>query len=43
MIIEMRTYLLKPGTTPSFEERFAEGLTYRTKFSNLGALWLERR
>jgi hypothetical protein len=30
MIIEMRTYLLKPGTTPSFEERFAEGLTYQT-------------
>jgi len=35
----MRTYLLKPGTTPSFEERFAEGLTYRVKFSRLGALW----
>ncbi len=39
MIVEMRTYLLKPGTTPSFEERFAEGLSYRVKFSRLGALW----
>jgi len=26
MIVEMRTYLLKPGTVAAFEERFAEGL-----------------
>ncbi len=39
MIIEMRTYLLKPGTIPAFEERFAEGLQTRSKFSPLGAFW----
>ncbi len=39
MIIEMRTYLLKPGTTPAFEERFMEGLTARLQFSRLGGLW----
>lgn len=39
MIIEMRTYLLKPGTVAAFEERFAEGLEARLQFSRLGALW----
>lgn len=39
MIIEMRTYLLKPGTVAAFEERFAEGLTARLQFSRLGGLW----
>lgn len=39
MIIEMRTYLLKPGAVQSFEERFTEGLPYRLKFSKLGAFW----
>jgi hypothetical protein len=39
MIVEMRTYLLKPGTVASFEERFAEGLTARLQFSPLGGLW----
>jgi hypothetical protein len=39
MIIEMRTYLLKPGTVAAFEERFAEGLTARLQFSKLGGLW----
>ncbi len=39
MIIEMRTYLLKPGTTAAFEERFTEGLETRVKFSRLGGLW----
>ena len=29
MILEMRTYLLKPGMTHNFVERFAEGLTAR--------------
>lgn len=39
MIIEMRTYLLKPGTVPAFEERFAEALPQRLQFSRLGAFW----
>ena len=39
MLLEMRTYLLKPGTIPSFEERFAEDLPHRTKISPLGAFW----
>ena len=33
MFLEMRTYVLKPGTTNTFVERFAEGLTARLKFS----------
>ncbi len=39
MIIEMRTYLLKPGSTAAFEERFTAGLVARLKFSPLGAFW----
>jgi hypothetical protein len=39
MIIEMRTYLLKPGTAAAFEERFTEGLPARLQFSRLGGLW----
>ena len=39
MIIEMRSYLRKPGTVAAFEERFAEGLTARLQFSRLGGLW----
>ncbi|MEK7378057.1 MAG: NIPSNAP family protein [Candidatus Binatota bacterium] len=39
MIIEMRTYLLKPGTVPAFMERFAEGLPARLQFSKLGGIW----
>lgn len=39
MIIEMRSYLLKPGTVAAFEQRFAEGLTARLQFSRLGGLW----
>jgi len=39
MIVEMRTYLLKPGTVAAFEERFAEGLSARLQFSKLGGLW----
>ena len=31
MFVEMRTYLLKPGTTAGFEERFVEGLSARGK------------
>jgi hypothetical protein len=39
MMIEMRTYLLKPGAIKDFEDRFAEDLPYRTKISPLGAFW----
>ena len=39
MIFEMRTYLLKPGATPGFMQRFAEGLDARTKISPLGGIW----
>lgn len=39
MIYEMRTYTLKPGTVATFEERFAEGLPTREKYSLLGAFW----
>lgn len=39
MIVEMRTYVLRPGTVPAFMERFAEGLTARLQFSKLGGIW----
>jgi len=39
MIIEMRTYTLKPGNIPTFEERFASALPIREKFSKLAAFW----
>lgn len=39
MFIEMRTYVLRPGTMVAFEERFVEGLTARLQFSKLGGLW----
>lgn len=39
MIYEMRTYVLKPGTAPEFEQRFAEGLPHREQYSKLGAFW----
>jgi hypothetical protein len=39
MIFEMRTYLLKPGTAPEFESRFAAGLPARAKLSPLAGLW----
>ena len=39
MIYEMRTYALKPGAVDEFEERFAEGLPTREKYSKLGAFW----
>jgi len=39
MIVEMRTYQLRPGTVPQFEERFGEKLPLRQKFSPLAALW----
>ena len=39
MIIEMRTYRMKPGSIPEVENRFAEGLKERTKVSPLGAFF----
>jgi hypothetical protein len=39
MIIEMRTYTLKPGNIPTFEERFGSALAIRQKFSKLAAFW----
>ena len=39
MIVEFRTYTLNPGTTPQFEERFAEALPARAKVSPLAAFW----
>ncbi|MSO77396.1 MAG: NIPSNAP family protein [Alphaproteobacteria bacterium] len=39
MIIEMRNYQLKPGSVPTFEERFGKALPVREKFSKLAAFW----
>ncbi len=39
MIVEFRTYTLKPGSTPEFEERFGKALPARTKLSPLAAFW----
>jgi hypothetical protein len=39
MIIEVRTYQLKPGSVAEVEKRFGEGLPAREKLSRLAALW----
>jgi hypothetical protein len=39
MIIEVRTYQLKPGSVAEVEKRFGEGLPAREKLSKLTALW----
>ncbi|SFI95111.1 NIPSNAP family protein [Bradyrhizobium sp. Gha] len=39
MIVEMRTYTLKPGSTKQFEANFEKGLTVRLPLSRLGAFW----
>ena len=39
MIIEMRTYQLKPASIPQLEERFGAALPERLKFSALAAFW----
>ncbi len=39
MIVEMRTYTLKPNKIQTFEERFAAALPHRSEFSPLGAFW----
>jgi hypothetical protein len=39
MIIEVRTYTLKPGTLAEVEKRFGEHLPAREKLSKLAAFW----
>jgi NIPSNAP len=39
MIVEFRTYRLKPGSVAEAEKRFGEALTNRTKVSPLAAFW----
>ena len=39
MIVEMRTYTLKPGSTAQFEERFGAALPVRAAVSPLAAFW----
>ena len=39
MIYEVRTYTLRPGAVPVFEENFAKALPHREKYSKLGAFW----
>ena len=39
MIYEFRTYTLKPGAVPKFEEIFGEALPHREKYSKLAAFW----
>jgi hypothetical protein len=39
MIIEMRTYTLKPGTLIEAEKRFGEALPIREKHGKLAAFW----
>ncbi|MFL2644079.1 MAG: NIPSNAP family protein [Dehalococcoidia bacterium] len=39
MLYEVRSYILKAGATPHFEEEFEKALPEREKFSKLGAFW----
>src|SRR5258708_35982036 len=39
MIVEMRTYTLKPGSQATVVERFGKALPNRTKVSPLAAFW----
>src|SRR6202158_2138944 len=39
MIIEVRTYQLKPGSLAEVEKRWAESLPAREKLSKLAAFW----
>ncbi len=39
MIIEMRSYDLKPGSVPAVEERFGAALAARARLSPLAAFW----
>jgi hypothetical protein len=39
MIYEVRTYTLRTGAVPEFEDRFAKRKPLREKHSKLGAFW----
>src|SRR5689334_25306381 len=39
MIFEMRTYLMKPGSIPEVEKRWAAGIDARAKLSRFGGFW----
>ena len=39
MIVEMRTYTLRPGTLAEAEKRFGEALPHREKHGKLAAFW----
>lgn len=39
MIVEMRTYTLRPGSVAEVEKRFGEALPARQAFSKLAAFW----
>lgn len=39
MIVELRSYRLRPGTFDSVEQKYAEAMPARTKFSRLGGFW----
>lgn len=39
MIYEVRTYTLKPGAVPAFEQNFANALPHRLQYSPLAAFW----
>jgi hypothetical protein len=39
MIVEMRSYLLKPRSVPAVEERIAAGMPVRSRYSKLGGFW----
>jgi NIPSNAP len=39
MIYEIRTYALRTGAVPEFEERYEKRLPLRLKHSPLGAFW----
>jgi len=39
MIYEVRTYTLRTGAVPEFEERYEKRLPSRLKHSQLGAFW----
>lgn len=39
MIYEVRTYTLKPGSVPRFEELLGAALPHRETYSKLGAFW----
>ena len=42
MIVEMRTYTLKPGTTAKFETNFAKGLPNRVEALSTGGILAHR-